>query len=44
MSKGSKSSYDLSVINDYDFSNTRKLPLYDFEHEIEKNKELLKGN
>ena len=30
------------IIKDYDFSNTRKLPLYDFEHEIEKNKELLK--
>ena len=30
------------IIKDYDFLNTRKLPLYDFEHEIEKNKELLK--
>jgi len=30
------------IIKDYDFSNTRKLPLYDFEQEIEKNKELLK--
>ena len=30
------------IIKDYDFSNTRKLPLYDFEYEIETNKELLK--
>jgi len=30
------------IIQDYDFSNTQKLPIYDFEQDVESNKELLK--
>ena len=30
------------IIQDYDFSNTQKLPIYDFEQDVETNKELLK--